>query len=146
MGIATGQLLKGQDVAQSGVVDLAKAVSDMGAGGQVLLDERTFADVKERLRELGAVDAAGIDWKKLTSSRGWLARLTCRRVARPLLSTACTLHLHSTTSWQAQPPAAKRAIFYCASMQTCSGEPLGRGGTVPGHGPVQPAAQPRIGR
>jgi hypothetical protein len=80
MGIATGQLLKGQDIAQSGVVDLAKAVSDMGGGGQVLLDERTFADVKERLRELGAVDAAGIDWKSLTSGRSFWSWLTCRWV------------------------------------------------------------------
>jgi hypothetical protein len=78
MGVATGQLLPGQDIKNCGVVDLAKAVSDMGAGGQVLLDDRTFADVKERLRELGAVSAAGINWKKLTTGRSWWSRLTCR--------------------------------------------------------------------
>jgi hypothetical protein len=80
MGVATGQLLPGQDIKNCGVVDLAKAVSDMGAGGQVLLDAHTFADVKERLRELGAVDAAGIDWKKLTSGRSFWSWLTCRWV------------------------------------------------------------------
>jgi hypothetical protein len=69
MGIATGQLLPGQDIMNSPVVDLGKAVSDMGCGGQVLMDERTFLDIKERLRELGAVDAAGINWEKLTSGR-----------------------------------------------------------------------------
>ncbi len=53
-------------------------MSDMGSGGQVLMDERTFMDIKERLRELGAVDAAGVNWKKLTSGRSVWAWLTCR--------------------------------------------------------------------
>ena len=80
MGVATGQLLPGQEVKNCGVVDLAKAVSDMGCGGQVLLDECTFADVKERLKELGAVDAAGINWKRLTGRRSWARWITCRWV------------------------------------------------------------------
>lgn len=82
MGVATGQMLPGQDVKNCTVVDLAKTVSDicpcMGCGGQVLMDERTFFDVKERLRELGAVDAAGINWQKLTSGKSVWAWLTCR--------------------------------------------------------------------
>jgi hypothetical protein len=78
MGVATGPLLRGQAISQSSVMDLAKAVSDMGCGGQVLVDERTFSEVKDRLRELGA-EAAGIDGQKLTESGGsWWARLTCR--------------------------------------------------------------------
>ena len=78
MGITTGQLLPGQDIKNNSVVDLAKAVSDMGCGGQVLMDERTFLDIKERLRELGAVDAAGINWEKLTSGKSVWGWLTCR--------------------------------------------------------------------
>ncbi len=90
MGIATGPLLPGQDIKNSAVVDLAKAVSDMGCGGQVLMDERTFLDVKERLRELGAVDAAGINWKKLTSGRMLWGRLK-RRCAYLAAAVTCGL-------------------------------------------------------
>jgi hypothetical protein len=78
MGIATGQLPPGQDIKNNSVVDLGKTVSDMGCGGQVLMDEGTFLDIKERLRELGAVDAAGINWEKLTSGKSVWGWLTCR--------------------------------------------------------------------
>jgi hypothetical protein len=81
MGMATGQLLRGQAISQSSVMDLAKAISDMACGGQVLAEERSFSELKDMLRELGAVDAEGIDWKKLKRYGGigsWWERLRCR--------------------------------------------------------------------
>ncbi|GFH21557.1 guanylate cyclase domain-containing protein, partial [Haematococcus lacustris] len=64
MGIATGILQQGTHVRTSSVLDMAKTISDAGAGGQVLLDELTFASVKDRLVELGAVDANGLNIAK----------------------------------------------------------------------------------
>jgi hypothetical protein len=49
-------------------------VADAGAGGQVLMDEDTFLNVKERLEELGAVDGSGLNYAKLNAARtpSWL--------------------------------------------------------------------------
>ena len=45
------------------------AVSDAGSGGQILMDEPTFLQIKERLFELGAVDANGMNYKRLKQLR-----------------------------------------------------------------------------
>ena len=45
------------------------AVSDAGSGGQILMDEPTFLQIKERLFELGAVDANGMNYKRLKRLR-----------------------------------------------------------------------------
>jgi hypothetical protein len=104
------------------VVDLAKAVSDMGGGGQVLLDERTFADVKERLRELGAVDAAGIDWKRLTSRRSWWARLTCSRPSSSDLDEEAVV---LDMGQYSLPPALQAAaVAAMGSSSSRAGSPL----------------------
>jgi hypothetical protein len=56
-------------------------VSDAGAGGQVLLDGPTFEAVKDRLAELGAVRADGVDKRQVHGTpTGWLARLIARWV------------------------------------------------------------------
>jgi hypothetical protein len=55
-------------------------VGDFGNGGQTILDEATFAAVKEQAQALGAVDASGLNHSKLSSGRaGWnkLLRLCC---------------------------------------------------------------------
>ena len=44
------------------------AVSDMANGGQVLLDACCFADVRNRLTELGTVDHKGYNDKLLASA------------------------------------------------------------------------------
>lgn len=64
---------------------IAAAVSDMAAGGQVLLDSTTFTAIKSRLEELGQVRAAGYKrGSRVTgwgTPRGWLARLMARWAA-----------------------------------------------------------------
>jgi hypothetical protein len=48
-------------------------VSTAAAGGQVLLDSATFAAVKESMRRLGLITAAGLDYEQLyaaSSSKG----------------------------------------------------------------------------
>jgi hypothetical protein len=128
MGVATGRLLPGQDIKNCGVVDLAKAVSDMGAGGQVLLDDRTFADVKERLRELGAVDGEGINWKRLTSRRSWWARLTCSRPSSSDLdeeAVVLDMGLYSL------PPALQAAALAAMGSSSTSGGGSSRAGSLP---------------
>jgi hypothetical protein len=39
-------------------------VSDAGSGGQILMDQLTFAAIKDRLVELGVVDHDGLSWTK----------------------------------------------------------------------------------
>eukprot|EP00798_Chlamydomonas_sp_ICE-L_P018077 gene18077-24500_t len=63
MGVATGELLPG-GMAQGGeVMERAKVVSDAGAGGQVLMDKRTFNGIKNHLEELGAISHTGVHYK-----------------------------------------------------------------------------------
>lgn len=45
MGVATGTLVQGTSVRASAILQQAKLVSDAGAGGQILMDETTFAAV-----------------------------------------------------------------------------------------------------
>lgn len=45
-------------------------MSDAAAGGQVLMDEETFRDVKERLDELAAIDHNGFNSAKLKAQNG----------------------------------------------------------------------------
>ena len=40
-------------------------ISDLGSGGQILMDEPTFQKVKNVLFELGTVDHHGIDFSQL---------------------------------------------------------------------------------
>jgi hypothetical protein len=47
-------------------------ISDIGNGGQILLDETTFDQIKRNLFELGTVDHNGIDFKKLLTMREML--------------------------------------------------------------------------
>ncbi|GIL61956.1 hypothetical protein Vafri_16318 [Volvox africanus] len=67
MGVATGTLPPGCYSKGSAVMDMAKTVSDMANGGQVMIDENTFKNIKERLEEFGAVDHNGMNYKKLNS-------------------------------------------------------------------------------
>ncbi|GLI65643.1 hypothetical protein VaNZ11_009242 [Volvox africanus] len=67
MGVATGALPPGSSSKGSAVMDLAKMVSDMANGGQIMIDEATFKNIKERMEELGAVDHNGMNFKKLNS-------------------------------------------------------------------------------
>ena len=59
MGIATGILKEGVSPAGSAVLELAKVVSDAGAGGQILMCMDTFKAVKEMVGELGSVTEEG---------------------------------------------------------------------------------------
>jgi CelD/BcsL family acetyltransferase involved in cellulose biosynthesis len=54
----------------------AADVSDAGNGGQVLMDDATFARIKEELHPLGAVDANGLNYDKL-AARTSLVQLLC---------------------------------------------------------------------
>jgi hypothetical protein len=61
-------------------------VGDFGNGGQIILDDATFAAIKEDLQALGAVVAGGINHRQLSSGRSaWSALLRlcgCARCAR----------------------------------------------------------------
>lgn len=57
---------------------LTAVVGDAGSGGQVLMDHLTFAKVKERLHELGAWDADGLNYRKLASKKSVGDVLCCR--------------------------------------------------------------------
>ena len=59
MGIATGVLKEGISPSGSAVLELAKLVSDTGAGGQILMCRETFKAVKELTGELGSIDEEG---------------------------------------------------------------------------------------
>ena len=60
MGIATGILKEGLSPASSSVLELAKLVSDAGAGGQILMCVETFKAVKEMVGELGSINEEGV--------------------------------------------------------------------------------------
>ena len=60
MGIATGILREGVSPAGSSVLELAKLVSDAGAGGQILMCLETFRAVKEMTGELGSINEEGV--------------------------------------------------------------------------------------
>lgn len=50
-------------------------VSDAACGGQLLMEATTFAAIKDRLEELGAVDEAGLNVRRINRRpHGWLAR------------------------------------------------------------------------
>ena len=78
MGIATGVLPGGgQDPRAAAVFQMAKAVCDSASGGQVLMDARTFAGIKEDLHALGATDAGGLNYRRLASKRSVRDALCC---------------------------------------------------------------------
>ncbi|WIA12661.1 hypothetical protein OEZ85_006309 [Tetradesmus obliquus] len=68
MGVASGYVPRNTNIARCALFELAKAVSDMANGGQVLLDACCFADVRNRLTELGTVDHKGYNDKLLASA------------------------------------------------------------------------------
>ena len=68
MGIATGILREGVSPAASAVLELAKLVSDAGAGGQILMCFDTFKAVKEMAGELGGVNEEGTSYVGASSS------------------------------------------------------------------------------
>eukprot|EP00775_Hariotina_reticulata_P013223 gene13223-13354_t len=59
MGVASGWLAADSDICTSPMFELAKGVSDIANGGQVLLEAGTFAAVRDWLAELGTVDHKG---------------------------------------------------------------------------------------
>ena len=59
MGVASGVLREGVAPAASAVLELAKLISDAGAGGQILMCRSTFKAVKEIAGELGSVTEKG---------------------------------------------------------------------------------------
>eukprot|EP00775_Hariotina_reticulata_P010840 gene10840-10996_t len=59
MGIATGSVPPDAAITRCALFELAKGVSEIANGGQVLLEAVTFAGVQDRVIELGAVDHRG---------------------------------------------------------------------------------------
>jgi hypothetical protein len=60
------------NVLLTSVAAAAAVIGDFGNGGQIILDEATFAAIKDDAQALGAVDASGINYSKLSSGRsGW---------------------------------------------------------------------------
>ncbi|KAF6257722.1 hypothetical protein COO60DRAFT_1203083 [Scenedesmus sp. NREL 46B-D3] len=82
MGVASGVVPAGVNISNCSLLQLAKAVSDMANGGQVLLDARCCAGVRDRLTELGAVDACGYNDMQLANA----ARAAMRQQTSGLLS------------------------------------------------------------
>ncbi|EFJ44638.1 hypothetical protein VOLCADRAFT_95039 [Volvox carteri f. nagariensis] len=83
MGVATGTLPPGCSVKGSAVMELAKMVSDMANGGQILMDETTFKSIKERMEEFGAVDQNGMNYKKLNSIQPPCYPTCIKRIRNP---------------------------------------------------------------
>jgi hypothetical protein len=67
----------GVDIRNSAVFDLAKVVSDAGSGGQILMEAVTFALVKDRMHEFGAVDHNGINEARLAQQQRRALALSC---------------------------------------------------------------------
>eukprot|EP00878_Enallax_costatus_P019307 GHUV01020367.1.p1 GENE.GHUV01020367.1~~GHUV01020367.1.p1 ORF type:complete len:869 (+),score=259.19 GHUV01020367.1:252-2609(+) len=77
VGVATGWVPRSTNIGRSALFELAKAVSDMANGGQVLLEANTFAVVRDRLTELGTVDHRGYNDKlRATASRAVMRQQT----------------------------------------------------------------------
>eukprot|EP00798_Chlamydomonas_sp_ICE-L_P003421 gene3421-13466_t len=76
MGVATGSLQQGQSLKSSELHELAITLVEASSGGQVLLCERTFLCIKERLEELGAVDEEGLDFAKLQAKKTLWTKLS----------------------------------------------------------------------
>ncbi|KAI8476209.1 MAG: hypothetical protein J3K34DRAFT_271511 [Monoraphidium minutum] len=70
MGVASGMLPGDTEIRSSAVFRLAKVVSDMANGGQVLLDAATFERIKDSQEELGAVDHHGYNDRQLAGVAG----------------------------------------------------------------------------
>ena len=68
MGVATGILKEGVSPSGSAVLELAKLVSDAGAGGQILMCSETFKAVKELAGVLGSINDEGVTEAALSSS------------------------------------------------------------------------------
>ena len=84
MGIATGILREGVSPAASAVLELAKLVSDAGAGGQILMCLDTFKAVKEMVGELGGINEEGLS--EVSSPSSVLSCLPCLRCEPGMLS------------------------------------------------------------
>ena len=81
MGVATGKLKAGVAPAASAVLELAKLVSDAGAGGQILMCRETFFAIKDMTAELGTItdkgeEAGPVDRSVASSAQG-LSLLSC---------------------------------------------------------------------
>eukprot|EP00775_Hariotina_reticulata_P004431 gene4431-4686_t len=63
MGVATGWLPSSSDITTCALFELAKGVSDVANGGQVLLESNTFSAVQDWLAELGTIDHKGYNDK-----------------------------------------------------------------------------------
>ncbi|WIA08451.1 hypothetical protein OEZ85_007888 [Tetradesmus obliquus] len=82
MGVASGVLEDKEECLSCRVLEVARVVSDAGSGGQVLLDSNTFAQIKDRLEELGQVGPGGYVGSRVVgwgNPRGWLAKLVARQ-------------------------------------------------------------------
>ncbi|KXZ47811.1 hypothetical protein GPECTOR_32g423 [Gonium pectorale] len=125
MGIATGLLPPGQMSKGSAVLDLAKMVSDAANGGQIMMDEATFADIKERLEELGAVDHNGMNFKKLNAIQPpWYSCLKRKSARNP--DEALILDMGEYTHC----PGSKRLPLFSVDASTAPATP-GAGGAPP---------------
>eukprot|EP00877_Chromochloris_zofingiensis_P010007 jgi/Chrzof1/525/Cz01g19010.t1 len=79
MGIATG-VVPDTSTKSSQLYELAKGVCDAGNGGQILMDVVTFQKIKERVHELGAWDANGLNYRRLSLRKSVMDTLCCRHV------------------------------------------------------------------
>ena len=77
MGIATGMIKEGTAPASSAVLELAKLVSDAGAGGQILMCRETFYAIKDMTAELGAVTEKDKDASELRDAETGSSWLSC---------------------------------------------------------------------
>jgi hypothetical protein len=60
----------------------AAVISECAAGGQVLLDAATFQTVRPQLHLLGAVTAAGLDYRSLDAAPQDALRADCWQACR----------------------------------------------------------------
>ncbi|KAF8059749.1 CSN6 [Scenedesmus sp. PABB004] len=87
MGVASGHVPRGTPISRCAVLELAKGISELAHGGQVLLDAATCAGVRDRLAELGGVDHRGYNDATLAHAvraamRQHSAGLLCRHLGR----------------------------------------------------------------
>ncbi|GAX74576.1 hypothetical protein CEUSTIGMA_g2025.t1 [Chlamydomonas eustigma] len=84
IGLATGVLERNEEIRKSLIYSNAKMICDAAAGGQSLMDQKSFLAIKERLEELGAVDHTGINTNRLLKMRrsSWLWCWGSKRTAQ----------------------------------------------------------------
>uniref|UniRef100_A0A383WDG8 Guanylate cyclase domain-containing protein n=1 Tax=Tetradesmus obliquus TaxID=3088 RepID=A0A383WDG8_TETOB len=144
IGVATGPLTAGSDVASCAVKDRAKELlSDVANGGQILLDEPTFSLVKDSLAVLGTVNDGGYDDALLQDlMRGQVVEKMKRQVAcaalcvRPSPASFAGSFDFRDVSHDNDAMVAHMGAFEVPGFKGLTAEPAAAAAAAPAAGPA----------